>query len=312
MALLHYTGTESAFRIIESGVLHATHWRYLNDGSELSAVRPQLVKQFTEEFEQEGMKLIEAGRINRRLLEDHGKRVFELEANKLFDIAYRVTHEVTPIFLTSLCRHEAGSDQERDGLLSQWRGYGAGGGCALILDETKLSAMIAKEAAKFACVHITMQDANYFHHERAIREIDVAGLAKAMLQHLANIDVKKNKEIIDKRMKDLHVAIARIAPMLKHPAFSEENETRIVLPCMSFEAAKEYPDRQIKEINFRFRDGLPVPYVKLFNGKMPLPIIRVIVGPQRRQQDVAHNISLALKARRMSAKVDVSSIPLVL
>jgi hypothetical protein len=312
MALLHYTATESAFRIIESGVLHATHWRYLNDGSELSAIRPQLVKQFAAEFEQEGMELIKVGRMNPRLLENHGKQVFQLEAQKLFDIAYSVTHDFTPIFLTSLCRHESGSDQERDGLLSQWRGYGSGGGCALVFDEAKLQAMIHKEAADYACVHITMYDVNYTQHEQALKEIDVSGLAKAILQHLARFDIEKNKKIIDQRMHDLHVAISRVAPMLKHPAFSEEKETRIVLPCMNVEAAQEYPGRLVKEVHFRFREGLPVPYVKLFDGKQPLPITRVIVGPQRRQEDIKHTISLALKARGMSVTVDTSSIPLVL
>ncbi|MDP3602219.1 MAG: DUF2971 domain-containing protein [Bosea sp. (in: a-proteobacteria)] len=311
MALFHYTGTESAFKIIESGVLHATHWKYLNDGSEMEAIKPQLVEIFSQEFEQVGLELISAGLMSRKIIEHHGMRVFIEEAARLVDIAYRVTYKVSPVFIASLCRHDKGSDQERDGLLSQWRGYGAGGGCALEFDESVLETMLAKEADRYACVHITLQDVDYFNHERALRGIAIEGLAQAVLKKLAKQDMKKNTKIIDDGMKALQTAIFRVAPMLKHRAFSEENEARIVIPCMTPEAAKEYPQRKLKTVHFRFRDGLPVPYVKIFDGKKPLPIKRIIVGPQRREADVAHTIRLALKARKMDATVDVSSIPLV-
>lgn len=312
MPLFHYTPTESAFKIIDSGVLHATHWKYLNDGSEMDAVKPLLRSIFAREFEQEADALMKAGVLRRALIEEHGRRVFVDEAEKVISIAYGVTNKFMPVFIASLCRHDEGSDQAKDGLLSQWRGYGADGGCALEFDQQDLRAMVDKEAKRFACMHVSLEDVEYRDHERALQKVQVNGLARAMLRRLAGDRSNATTSAIEEGMKGLQTVIGQVAPTLKHPAFAEENETRIILPCMSPEAAKEYPERKVKQVNFRFRDGFPVPYVQIFEGKKPLPITRVIVGPQRRQDDVAHTIGLALKARNISAKVDISSIPLVL
>lgn len=312
MPLFHYTRTETAFQIIDSGNLHATHWKYLNDGSEMEAIKPLLQQVFGTEFEEEGRRLIEAGPLKQALIDEHGRRVFGEEAARLIDVAYRVTNNHLPVFLTSFCRHDENSDEAKDGLLSQWRGYGADGGCALEFEEHKLREMISKEAQRFACMHVSLEDVVYRDHERILQNINVDGLARSAMRKIACDLSKENERIFEEGMKGLQTAIGQIAPKLKHPAFSEERETRIILPCMSREAAKEYPKRMVKRINFRFRDGLPIPFVKLFEDKEALPIKRVIVGPQRRQEDVAHTIGLALKARKMATEVECSSIPLVL
>lgn len=311
MPLFHYTRTESAFKIIESGVLHATHWKYLNDGSEMDAVKPLLRKIFSEEFEEEGTALIKAGILKQKLIEDHGRRVYSDEAEKMINIAYGVTNDHMPVFISSLCRHEEGSDQARDGLLSQWRGYGVDGGCALEFDENKLQAKINKEAQRFACMHVSLEDVEYHNHERILRDVQIDGLAKAILRQLAGDNSQKTAQAISDGMDGFQLAIGKIAPKLKHSAFSEERETRIILPCMSPEAAKQYPNRKVKPIKLRFRSGLPIPYVEVFEGKKPLPITRIIIGPQRRQGEVAYTVKLALKARGIKAQVDCSSIPLV-
>ncbi len=311
MPLFHYTRTESAFKIIDSGVIHATHWKYLNDGSEMDAVRPLLHRIFSKEFEQEGLEMIADGRMKRQIIDEHGARIFGEEAERVIDIAYRVTNKLIPVILASLCRHKDGSDEATNGLLSQWRGYGSDGGCALEFDESRLQKMLDKERDKYACMHVSLEDVEYFDHSGALEEIEVDGLARAMLRRISGDKSKENTIAIDTGMKGLQTAIARVAPKLKHSSFAEENECRIVLPCMSPEAAKEYPKRKIKQVKLRFRSGLPIPYVEIFDGKKPLPIRRIIVGPQARQADVGYTLELALKARKIDAPVEFSSIPLV-
>lgn len=311
MALFHYTRTESAFKIIESGVLHATHWKYLNDGSEMDAIKPLLHKIFSAEFEEEGTALIKSGVLSRKLIEEHGRRVFSDEADKMINIAYGVTNTYIPVFISSLCRHAEGSGEAKDGLLSQWRGYGVDGGCALEFEEEELRARVEKEGQRFACMHVSLEDVEYHNHERVLRDVQIDGLAKAILRKLAGDESREITQAIDSGMDGFQLAIGKIAPTLKHPAFSEEREVRIILPCMSPEAARQYPKRKVKQIKLRFRSGLPIPYVEIFEGKRPLPITRVIVGPQLRQSEVAYTIKLALKAQGIGAQVDCSSIPLV-
>jgi hypothetical protein len=138
-SLFHYTSNEGAIGIINSACLFATHYEYLNDVSELSLAKDIVVPIFERELRMLGPQLIAEGRLDSRLLTDHGENVFALDAKNIYASAIQTTDKTTPVFITSFCRHPADTDHARNGLLSQWRGYGSSGGCALEFEEGDLT-----------------------------------------------------------------------------------------------------------------------------------------------------------------------------
>lgn len=97
---------------------------------------------------------------------------------------------------------------------------------------------------------------------------------------------------------DTIISFLSSAPRLKHGAFREEQEIRIISipypPNLTAKARQELgikDDRPEKDIRLR---GDDIPYITLFDRqKSRLPIRRLIVGPSRNQDDnfrAAHSI----------------------
>ena len=122
--LFHYTNVDGLEGILKSQNLWATHFRFLNDPTELT-----FVARFVERiFEAEVFDLIanddaRFGSVVKLLRDAFAKD----EAAQLFRSAFTTIDRTAPIFICSLCRHDDESIKKR-GLLSQWRGYGFGGG----------------------------------------------------------------------------------------------------------------------------------------------------------------------------------------
>ncbi|MEE1656659.1 DUF2971 domain-containing protein [Microvirga sp. CF3062] len=306
-SLFHYTSNQGAIGILQSSLLFATHYQYLNDPNELSQAADLIIPLFEKEFREEYQKYIKSGHLNSNVLKEFGDHTYLKEARTLFDVAKRVTNSTTPIFLTSFCRHEENSDQYVDGLLSQWRGYGSLGGCALEFDEEKLKELIIREAEEYAFSHISLRDIKYDRYQETLDLKEIEGVATAITRHM--IERSKESEILyNERMHKMYNTIAITLPTLKSIGFREEREVRIIAPYMRKEAAAEYPLRAQKEIHFRYRNGQPVPYIHLFDNTGTLPIKRIIVGPQRDQSKVAYAIELALEGRGMGVEVARSNI----
>jgi hypothetical protein len=306
-SIFHYTSNEGAIGIINSGCLFATHYKYLNDARELQLARDIIIPIFEAEFREEAYKLIREGKLQQDFILEYGNQVFRAEATKLFDIALRTTDNHTPVFIASFCRHDLHSGEYQNGLLSQWRGYGSSGGCAIEFDEHQLLDLVEAERQKYAYTHVALADVRYDTYDDAVNKQAIEGVAAAVLRHL--VDRSEETEAAYKeRIHKVYDAIAVVSPTLKTPGFREECEVRIVAPCMRPSAAEEYPDRERRPILLRFRNGAPVPYIRLFDGVGQLPIRRLVVGPQRDQEQTAYALALALEARGMIAKVTTSKI----
>ncbi|WP_114943491.1 DUF2971 domain-containing protein [Microvirga calopogonii] len=308
-SIFHYSSNEGAFGIIKSRRIFATNYKYLNDLQEIELVREILVPIFARDFRDEASELIHQGKLKSDFLKEYGERVFTDEGNRLLNVAIEITDKTTPIFIASFCRHEAESEQWEHGLLSQWRGYGTYGGCALEFDEEGIEKLIAVEKQDYAFSHVSLCDVQYDNYAKVFeeQEVNVEGLARATLQRLINDPIEEDKSFAD-GMRHLYGAISLTAPRLKSAAFREEREVRIVAPCMRPAAAAEFPTRKRRPILMRFRNGLPIPYIELFVDAPQLPIKRIIVGPQRDQGKVAYALELALEAAEMSVEVALSDI----
>jgi hypothetical protein len=305
-SLFHYTTNEGAIKIIESACLHATHFRCLNDARELQLARDIVVPLYEQEIREEIYKLINEGKINTDFIKDHGAQIFEVEATTLFNTSISVTDLATPIFITSFCHHE---DERtvRDGLLSQWRGYGALGGCAVEFDEKKLEELVRHERDQYAFTHVSLSKVLYDSHVDAFNMDELKGTAAAIVRYMVE-QTPESEEAYRRLAHGMYKAVALNAPRLKSVGFQEEHEVRIVAPCMRTEAAAEFSGRKRRDILLRFKSGTPIPYVKLFEGIAALPITRILVGPQRDQDRVVYALQLTLEAKGMIAEVAKSGI----
>jgi hypothetical protein len=308
-SIFHYTSNEGAFGIIKSNRIFATNYRYLNDSKELELVRELFVPVFEKEFREEADKLIAEGKMKSGFITQYGDRVFADEANRLLDVAIEVTNRTSPVFITSFCRHEIGSEQWEQGLLSQWRGYGTYGGCAIEFDEAGIEGLIAIEKDNYAFSHVSLIDVRYDNYAEVLTDhgVNVEGLARATLRQLLSGSDEEHQDL-KTGMRHLYGAISLAAPRLKSAAFREEHEVRIVAPCMRPAAAAEFPDRKRRPILIRFRNGAPIPYIELLVDAPKLPIKRILVGPQRDQDKVAYALEIALEAVEVNAEVVLSDI----
>ncbi|MGE9784389.1 DUF2971 domain-containing protein [Janibacter sp. G368] len=203
--LWHYTSGAGARGIFTSGTLWAGHLGYMNDSSE---------------FDHAVALSLEIARRLRDELEDH-KAGLEKWINYLTDSP---PESWTPnVFAVSL--------SESDDLLSQWRAYGTGRGgpfCIGFLSETLRLQVERTQIPRtrnwrlVRCIYDPEE-------QRTMLE----GLMRENLQWAAKTEADSHTETSSKgadlEFSALFSAVWGAAPSLKHPAFSEEREWRLIL-----------------------------------------------------------------------------------
>src|SRR5262245_22197740 len=163
-SIFHYTNVAGLLGILASRTLFATDYRYLNDSTEGSAIKELILPVFEAEVAEVLPKLRAKGLLN-GFYEFHGVRGHQLQADGMYRSIVKVVHSVSPLFVVSFCRHDEGSQISKDGLLSQWRGYGVAGGFAIELDETRLDDLLRAETRKFAYAGGKSDDVRYDKYE---------------------------------------------------------------------------------------------------------------------------------------------------
>ncbi len=136
--LFHYTNHKGLVGILTSQNLRATHYRFLNDTTELQLMRvelgerlfPFVKEQVVEVYRQASFK-------KKREMQKAGGavRLARNESMRLADSFYKTAFEDTSSgrglaipYITSFCAHSSDQPYEqKNGLLSQWRGYARGG-----------------------------------------------------------------------------------------------------------------------------------------------------------------------------------------
>lgn len=191
----------------------------------------------------------------------------------LEDEAYRArlaeTDRRSPLFIASFCRHQE-PHQQKNGLLSQWRGYaGEGGGYCVVFDEERLDGLVEAERRISPGLTIVKKDIRY--------AADGAALAAEGLDFLD------------------------LAAFVKNEVFREENETRVTLAV---------PPRGARPVRFREAGEMLIPYVEIFSGRRQLPLAEIIVGPGPLQRRCAAGVVQFLRAHGLEVGVRLSEIPL--
>jgi hypothetical protein len=202
-AVYHYTDAGGLQGILESGVLWATHYRFLNDSSEL-----RYIFDLATEIAIEQLRNVTHGDLAQMFVE-------------------HVTTAPTPYSDTVyyLCCFS-----EFDNSLSQWRAYGRRQGFSLGFpgDITINPALIDVPARQGQTAGITLQKVEY----RIERHTEyVTGLIKELI---ALCDGSHMKSYPDPIIAISHITpfyfgqLERASYLFKHPDFAEEREWRFV------------------------------------------------------------------------------------
>lgn len=179
----------------------------------------------------------------------------------------------------------SGSDiVKKDGLLSQWRGYGSDGGYALVFNTSDLIELMHKESKKYGYQYFQIGNVHYFD-----------GLNKNSDTPSAPEVLNAEREVVDclsgflrnyrsELFGEMYDSISFLSCMYKSIHFNEEKELRMVaIPAVDPELFSEGGIK--KPIKTFPRNGCMIPYIELFGPesdervKKKLPIKKIIVGP---------------------------------
>ncbi|MDR6757195.1 hypothetical protein J2Y48_002491 [Mycoplana sp. BE70] len=147
---------------------------------------------------------------------------------------------------------------EEADMLSQWRGYGSASQSVSIQFDGPLLAKVAR-ALQFdlEAVIYGKKRAMELLRETLNDEVTTATIIRSLLKDDGyNVDDYRRSVTLD------------LSPRFKNDAFAEEREWRII--------AKAHV---VKQVEYRTRDNVIMPYVNISNPTVGLPITRVTIGP---------------------------------
>jgi hypothetical protein len=310
-SVYHYTDTNGLFGILSSRALFASDHRYLNDSSEGTVIEDLIIPILESEIAEITPKLIAKRWLKPEFYDRHGISGHLLQARLQYKAFVRATQNVSPFFVLSFCRHDECSETSRHGLLSQWRGYAGSGGFAIEFDEKLLDGLLVAEHAAFAYAMTKSDEVLYEKFDRLFDPQVYSGVAGEMIWSIFDHVKIDASELTGRKDLDQTVlSFATTAPFLKHWGFREEREYRIVTACIRPTKIPEGERRPAKQIKFRQRNSLVVPYIELF-GTLPdpLPIKAIIIGPHPAQEKQEQALNMLLESHKLDVNVRLSSIP---
>ncbi len=290
--LFHYTNLTAFKKIYETNIFRATHYKDLNDSSEFSQfrlkvhefIRPKIqtylarIRRQDVEIERQ---ISERGGIDSVAEENAIRHVDTMHEHTFNERMYKQT------FVCSFCGHLMPSYEASHGLLSQWRAYGVSDGVVIVLDTERVEKMLERDYYAFQIQISMMGDVVYDDNNKRIKK-DYGNVFK----HLPKIiEIEFNKLWFSRRSEveelyaDMHDHFLLGSVLVKHRAFKEENELRIVVApntAESFTAYDPNSSKKKKEISWIPKDNREIRYIEMF-GNEPLPIKRIIVGPSKIQ-----------------------------
>ncbi|WP_114129889.1 MULTISPECIES: DUF2971 domain-containing protein [Thalassospira] len=311
--LFHYTNQAGLLGILNSNDLWASSYKFLNDREEVVFFKKVLRNSLLPFFERNLRNKRDLDVMQSALLRLHGySNLASQQADEFIDVLYKTTFqpqggrkELVHPFFVSFCSH-SDSYEKKNGLLSQWRGYGSDGGFAIEFDVKELSRQIQESVATYERAVSFFCDVFYCDTDNSLPSLNeniecIVDTAEALIRGRENPFEKSYGPFVT------------AATRTKHIGFREEQEFRVVIaPILQGGPFSELGEgySKFKKIYVREgKDGL-IPYIKLLEEiPDPLPIRRVIVGPCRQQQQNYDAVSFALEGAKI--EVTLSETPYV-
>jgi hypothetical protein len=319
--VFHYTTQAGLQGILESQALRATHYKYLNDQTELNAVAPKLrvgirphVLKFAQQLSIRNQKfrreVVDQGRLNSFVDSEVATMINALQRVTLGEDGRRKFFEP---YICSFCSHKL-LYEISNGLLSQWRAYGGGGGYALVFDTKRLTEVFQSETDRYHFSSGFFGDVVYDGDDEKFDE-EFKDLPDLIWDRMQAV-MLRSEDIQD----ELYTRFIHAVSRYKHRGFQEESEVRAIFSPMTYIDLKEFevasPEeyvkvkhRQLKRAEYR--DGF-VPYIALSrggNGK--LPIKRIIVGPHADKHSRKGRLDWYLEMNSFEIETVVSETPLI-
>lgn len=303
--LYHYTTMAGLKGILNSQTLRATHYKYLNDTSEINHMRQSLVDLLVPIAKAIAVEQSQQNSEAKKHIRKHGgvKAVAQHDSKAMVNRLYRATfaEKVGDVafaepFITSFCSHDRDSSYvRRNGLLSQWRSYGGKSGFAIVFDTKKLVRLLQKEG-------------NRYHHDIGdLKTVVYAGNDEVFLAEFKDLH-KALKKNFEAQVKGEKAYMGETLPLFvisvsrfKHEGFEEEREVRIITSPTTEALRKIYQDagvydtkdsREFKQIQVRRKGSRKIPYIELFDFPQSpiLPIKRIIIGPHKYQRRLVKEV----------------------
>jgi hypothetical protein len=241
--LYHYTTFTGLVGIVNSQVLWASDIRYMNDSAELKHAADLIQMEITQ-----------------RITDGHAK------PSLLNQFLEWVTHRMTNGHMLF-----AASFRSNGNLLSQWRGYSKlGKGVSLGFNPGYILKCAQKQSFQIGkCIYSSADQ------RRLIKQVVDAVEALAQV-HSENINAieKHTSQSYYAVFERIESDLLRIAAILKHPSFREEEEWRIVSPALT--------DYVISPVLFREGTSMLVPYLEfklLQANEKPIALEHIFLGP---------------------------------
>jgi hypothetical protein len=313
--LYHYTTAEGPEGIVSSQQLWATNIHYLNDAEEHTGFFERRLPYLVDRAIRAAVfEIAKTPPVQTEInVEEVVKKETKDTVNDIRDSTLRFNEPYVTSFCSPSCQHE-----RDNGLLSQWRGYGADGGYAIVFETQGLQKLLDDEGESFGYQFAMWGDVEYYDSDtdENARHSETQRQESIVHDTIRDIQCRTNPKHSD--YEPLYIPISWLACSHKHRGFAEEKEVRIVAVPWNTEVEEEHrkigDNQPRKTVDFRIGNGTPVPYIKLFgrqsSGKtIHLPISRVIVGPHPEKLKRQQAVALLLKQYGVKANLTVSDIP---
>lgn len=313
--LYHYTTGSGLLGIVDSQQIHATSIAYLNDEEEhIGYFRRRLPALLNEAIADVLHSWSPVDTAGVALSETETKQKAAEFAETMRSRMLELSLEIDDPYVASFSAPPR-LDHE-DGLLSQWRAYGSDGGYAVVFQTAGVESLLELEFAAFHHQYLMIGDVEYYgsqgSHEPKLQEtLEDEKQVKAALKQFMITGILAD-------LDPLYTSLVGLSVRHKHRGFREEAEIRIVaLRSISKVRKLEETDGELRpqrEILFRSKAGILVPYIRLFGKKelgdvARLPIKQIIVGPHPEKAKRRAAVERLLRENGIVAAVTESSIP---
>lgn len=312
--LMHYTTAGGLAGIISSDCLWATQASALNDREEISHFLkmrlPEIVRKAHE---------IAASELNKNEGRNEKPNLIEIINQQTVELSKTLMEATLQFHSPYIFSLSSAKDARvrRNGILSQWRGYGEDGGYAIVFDTQELLARLLHESEQFFYQHAQISDV-FYHGESDISDqkfSDVIECEEQILRTVVDFIAEPRPESFE----PLYQPIISLSCLYKHWGFAEEQEVRIAAVPANKDIYNQHKQdggaKEQKPISAFPRNGMLIPYIELLKKSAPenkkLPIKSIIIGPHKKATERQKTVEQFVSANGYEIEVMTSEIPYI-